>query len=76
MAKRVMDNILLEWYCQTCQTKKKFKYISSNVSIGELPEQYFYTCVSKCGRTYEQSQMISLENNRRVQESELEKCCD
>ncbi len=57
-----MNKPNLSWHCKTCNQPREFKYISSNAETASLPEQHFYSCVSNCGRTYEQRQMLTLEN--------------
>jgi hypothetical protein len=56
----------LEWYCETCETTRIFKYVSSVAALPSKPEQHFYSCKSGCGRTYEHRVMLSIDNIQRL----------
>ena len=59
----------LEWYCRACDRMSEFRYVSSNAASSSEPEKHFYTCANNCGTTYEQRQMLSLVNARRIEDN-------
>ena len=58
-----------EWYCRACDRMSEFRYVSSNSASAGEPEKHFYTCANDCGTTYEQRQMLSLANARRIEDN-------
>lgn len=56
----------LEWHCRKCNETKEFRYVSSHAPTAGRSEQHYYTCGSGCGTSYEEGQMLSISNARRL----------
>jgi hypothetical protein len=56
-------------YCFRCKRKSHFKYSGVNAPVAGQPEMKYYSCVNKCGTTFEQRSLESLLLHEKCNES-------